>query len=105
MVGHEPVVGGVVDPPKAQGRTQVIALGGVVVDHVEDHFEAGGVEGLDHRLELDNLLAQVTRTGVAGFRRKVTQGVVAPVVDQPPIEQELVVDEGVRRHQFHGGDA
>ena len=30
----------------------VIALGGVVVDHVEDHLEARVVQILDHLLEL-----------------------------------------------------
>ena len=31
---------------------EVVALGGVVVDDVEDHLDAGGVERLHHRLEL-----------------------------------------------------
>ena len=35
----------------------MVALGGVVVDDVEDHLDAGAVERLDHPLELVHLLA------------------------------------------------
>ena len=53
----EPVVGEVVQPSEGQGRPHVVALGGVVVDDVEDHLDIGLVEGLDHPLELLDLLA------------------------------------------------
>ena len=52
---HEAVVGGVVDAAETERRPQVIALRRVVVDHVEDHLDAGLVEGLDHGLELGDL--------------------------------------------------
>ena len=35
-------------PLKREHRAEVIALAGVVVDHVEDHLDAGGVERLHH---------------------------------------------------------
>jgi hypothetical protein len=35
----------------------MVAFGGVVVDHVEDHLDAGLVQRLDHGLELLDLLA------------------------------------------------
>ena len=57
VVGHQPVVGGVVDALDRQHRAQVVALGGVVVDDVEDHLDAGLVQRPDHRLELGDLLA------------------------------------------------
>ena len=59
-VGHEPVVGGVVDAAEGQRRTQVIALCRVVVDDVEDHLDSGLVQRLDHGLELGDL---ITRAG------------------------------------------
>ena len=37
----EPVVGGVVDAAERQRRAERVALGGVVVDDVEDHLDAG----------------------------------------------------------------
>ena len=52
LVGHQPVVGGVVDALEAQRRAELVALGGVVVDDVEDDLEAGLVEPAHHRLEL-----------------------------------------------------
>ncbi len=52
VVLHEAVVGGVVDAAERQRRAQVIALGGVVVDHVEDDLDAGPVQRLHHGLEL-----------------------------------------------------
>ena len=52
VVGHQPVVRGVVDTLEAEHRAQVVALGGVVVDDVEDHLDARAVERLDHPLEL-----------------------------------------------------
>ncbi len=57
LVVDEPVVGGVVDALEAQRRAEVVALRGVVVDHVEDDLDAGGVHRLHHRLELLHLLA------------------------------------------------
>ena len=42
----EPVVRGVVDALERQHRPEVVALGGVVVDDVEDHLDAGLVQRL-----------------------------------------------------------
>ncbi len=69
-----PVVGAVVDPLEAQHRPEVVAFAGVVVDHVEDHLEPGGVQRLHHRLELAHLAAHVapatsTRRAARSSRR------------------------------------
>jgi hypothetical protein len=42
--GRQAVVGGVVDAAEGQRRPPLVALGGVVVDHVEDDLEPGGVQ-------------------------------------------------------------
>ncbi len=105
VVLDHPVVGLVVDALHAQRRTEVVALRGVVVDHVEDHLDAGRVQGLDHRLELLHLLAELTGGGVVGVRGEEAEGVVAPVVAQALVEQRGVVDELVHRHQLDRGDA
>ena len=52
VVRQQPVVGAVVDAAQRERRAEVVALGGVVVDHVEDDFEAGGVQRAHHHLEL-----------------------------------------------------
>ena len=44
VLGGQAVVGRVVDAAEAERRPEVVALGGVVVDHVEDHLDAGAVQ-------------------------------------------------------------
>ena len=82
VVGHQPVVAGVVDALERQHRAEVVALRGVVVDHVEDHLDAGAVQRLDHALELAHLLAADAGRGVVGERREEADRRVAPVVGQ-----------------------
>ena len=105
VVVDQAVVGLVVDAAHAQRRAEVVALGGVVVDDVEDHLDAGVVHRPDHRLELRHLLAEVARRAVAVVRGEEADGVVAPVVAQALVEQGVVVDELVDRHQLDRRDA
>ena len=103
-VGGEAVVGRVVDAAEAQRRAQVVALGGVVVDHVKDDLDARLVQGTDHRLELGHLLPACALGGVAVVRGEEPDGVVSPVVRQPTLDEVVVVDELVHGHQLHRGD-
>ena len=109
VVLDEAVVGLVVDALEAERRPEVVALGGVVVDHVEDHLDAGRVHRLHHSLELLHLLSQALcipgARGVRRLRCEEGQGVVAPVVVQSLVEQGAVLDELVHRHELEGGDA
>ncbi len=57
LVGDEPVVRRVVDALERQHRPEMVAFGGVVVDHVEDHLDPGLVHRLHQVLELLHLLA------------------------------------------------
>ena len=65
----------------------------------------GGVQLLDHRLELDDLAAAAARGAVGGVRREVAERVVAPVVGQAAAQQVRLADEVVHRQQLDGGDA
>ena len=105
VVGHEPVVGLVVDALEGQHRAEVVALGGVVVDDVEDHLDARAVQRLDHALELAHLLAVLAGGGVAGVRGEEADRRVAPVVGEPALEQERLVDDVVDGQQLDRGDA
>ena len=105
LVADRPVVGGVVEALERQHRSEVIAFGGVVVDDVEDHFDAGRVQRLDHLLELADLLAALAGARVLVVRREEADRVVAPVVAQPARDEVAVVDELMHRHQFDGADA
>ena len=104
VVVDKAVVGGIVDAPHRQRRTQVVALGGVVVDHVEDDLDAGFVQGAHHRLELLHLPAGVGVGAVLGVGGQETDGVVAPVVGQALVDERRVVGEVVHRHQLDRGD-
>ena len=105
VVRHEPVVGGVVDALERQHGPEVVALGGVVVDDVEDDLDAGLVQRADHRLELRDLLAALPGGGVVVVRGEEADRVVAPVVPQSPLDQVSVVDELVHGQQLHRGHA
>ena len=104
VVVDQPVVRGVVDALEAQRRAELVALGGVVVDDVEDDLDVGLVQGLDHRLELGDLLTTAAAR-VAVVRREEADRVVAPVVAQTAVLQGGVLHELVHRHQLDGGDA
>jgi hypothetical protein len=57
----------------------------------------GGVQALDHLLELADLLAVVAGGAVARHGSEVAERVVAPVVAQAAVEQVALVDEVMHR--------
>ena len=74
----QPVVRRVVDAAQRQRRPEVVALRGVVVDDVEDDFEAGGVQRAHHHLELAHALERRRRRGVARRRARSTRACCSP---------------------------
>ena len=100
LFGHQTVVGGVVDAAHGERRSQLVSLGGVVVDHVENHLKTGIVKLSDHLLEL----ADAAAGGILRMGCKEADAVVTPVVVQSLLQQMLVIDVGVDRQQFHAGD-
>src|SRR6267142_961231 len=93
ILGTQAVVGGVVDAAEAEGRSEVIALGGVVVDDVEDHLDAVLVQRLDHRLELVERRPEPAAGRVAKVRSEEADGVVAPVIAEALLLEIAVRDE------------
>ena len=99
VLGGQPVERLVVDAAERERRAELVPLGGVVVDHVEDHLDACTVQGLDHRLELVDLLSdRARRVGVV--RGEEPDRVVSPVVRQPLLDEMAVVHELMHRHQL-----
>jgi hypothetical protein len=90
------VVGRVVEPAKAEGRPVLTALGGVVEDDVEDDLQPGGVQRLDHGLE-------VVDRPVLVVRREEPDRLIAPVVAQSARNERPIVDELVYRQQLDRG--
>ena len=84
IVRQRSVVGEIVDAAKGQSGTRMIALGGVVVDDIQDDLDARVVQILDHLLEFADRVARPAGVaGVAGLGRKESQRVVAPVIVEP----------------------
>src|SRR5438874_1768311 len=76
----------------------------MVVDHIQEHFQASGVQALDHRLELGDLLAAVAPR-IPRNRSEVADRTVAPIIRESFVEQEAVVIEMVQRQQLYRGRA
>ena len=101
IVGNQAVVARIVEAAERQRRAQLAALGGVVVDDVEDDLEAGGMQAADGDAHLvEGVVGEIARLG-----REEADGVVAPVVAQALLQQGAVLHEGVDRQQLHRGDA
>ena len=81
------------------------ALGGVVVDDVEDHLDPGLVQRPDHGLELRDLFAPRSAGAIGVVRGEQADRVVAPVVRQPASSQAVVRHELVDRHQLDRRDS
>ena len=94
------VIGPVVDPAQAERRPGLVAFAGMVIDDVQDHFDSGAVERLDHLFELSYLAAVVASARKASVRREIVHGAVAPVVVQPAIHQRRVVKRVVDWQEF-----
>ena len=74
--------------------------------HIEDDFDAGLMESLDHLLELDDLVAGLSAGHVASMRTKEGHRVIAPVVGTlRRISPNIQDGELMHGHQFNGGDS
>ena len=101
-VGIQAVAAGLVEAAPGDRRPALVALGAVVVDHVQQHLDAGGVQPAHHLAELG---ARVGRGGVARLGAEEADRVVAPVVDQAVGGQVGLVHVLMHRQQLHRGDA
>ncbi len=100
LIGIENVVSLVVDAAKREGGAIVAPLGGVVVDHVQDHLDVGAVQRFDHVAKLGEGILAAGVLGVGGEER---HGAVAPVVGEPP--GGILGIELEHRQQLDCGDA
>ena len=94
------VIAAVVQPAKTQGRPQRVAFARMVVDHVQDHLDPGGMKAVDHALHL----ADAAPPQIARFGGEKADGLIAPVIAQPARHQKAVIDKGLHGQQFNGGD-
>src|SRR6476619_6189227 len=76
----QPVVGEIIDPPKTERWAKMISFPGMIVNHVENHFDASTVEAAHHGFELGDLLAHLSTAGIFCMGSEKADRVVAPVV-------------------------
>ena len=86
---RQSVIGGVIHPSKTQSGAQVIPFRGVIVNHIQDHLDAGRVQIAHHAFELGDLFAHYPAAGIFRLRSEETDRVVTPVIDQAAIDQNL----------------
>ena len=105
LVQH--VINGVVQAPKAECRPVLVALAGVVVNHVENHFDAGPVERLHHLLEFADLLAGLGGVGGLGAKKTAANNPSnsAAVRRSRVLARAFQFVELQHRHQLHGRHA
>lgn len=99
--GHQIVIGLVVDSPEAEGRPQLVAFGSMVLDNVEDDFDAGVVHLLYEGLKCTETFC----SQIFGMRCKKTDGIVAPIIAQAALDQMAVLDERMDRQELDCGNA
>jgi hypothetical protein len=76
----------------------MVALGRMVVNHVQDYFDARPVQAPHHSFEFPDLLPAIAAARIPGFRGEEIDGVVAPVIAKTPIEQVFVIQKSMHRH-------
>src|SRR5215469_11182898 len=72
----EPVITGVVEATKRQCRASLVALGGMVVDNIENHLDAGSVQA-SYR---NPYFVRRTIREIGWLWHEKTESVVTPVV-------------------------
>src|SRR6266508_3015514 len=76
----QPIIGEIIDPAETKRWAEMISFPAMIVNHVENHFDAGSVEAAYHRFELGDLLAHSSTAGIFCMRSEKADRVVAPVV-------------------------
>jgi hypothetical protein len=61
------------------------------------------MQSLDHGFELDHLLPDHPRAGIARLRRKEAQGTIPPVIARPLLHEMMLVQKLMDWQQFERG--
>ncbi len=80
LIRQQAVVAGVIDAAEREGRAKFGALGGMIIDDVQNHLQAGVVQAGHHFLEFG-----IRGTGIGGIARigrEETNRVIPPEVGQ-----------------------
>src|SRR5215468_2319341 len=86
----QPVIGGIIDTAETERGAQMISFSGVIVNHIENHFQTSRVQAAHHRFELGDLLAHLPTAGILSMRSEKADRVVAPIISKAVIDQEFI---------------
>ena len=90
---------------KGQNRAAFIAFAGMIENHVENHFDACLMQGLDHLLELLDLCPRFFGRCISSVRSKESHWVVSPIVwTLRRITVDVQNRELMNGHEFNCGD-
>src|SRR5205085_8481700 len=89
---------------KRKSRTLGVALAGVIVDDVENDFDAGRVERAHHFAKFLDRSLDATG-GIARIRREEPERVVAPIVGLAARDEKSLAHVKVNRKQLDRGNA
>ncbi len=64
----------------------MISFSSMIVNHIENHFDACGVETAHHRFEFGYLFSHLPGAGVLRVRREKSDRIVTPVIRQAAID-------------------
>jgi hypothetical protein len=95
------VIGRVVDPFEGDGGSEFIPFPGMVVNHIEDHLYAGLMEVPHQGLEFLHLASGKTTGAIGGLRGEKTDGVVAPIIGQSLLQEDILDIEFLQGEEFH----
>ena len=98
-----PIPARIVDTALAQHRACFVLFGGMVVHHVQNHFQTCRVQRFDRLFQLRRSLFRLRRVG--RLDREMGASVVTPIVRQPRLLQMVFVKMLLNRQQLDRGNA
>src|SRR5262249_17364527 len=99
----EDIVGWVIDAAEAKRWPGLVALRGVVKNHIQNDLDTGSVERLDHVPKFVHWPKRVLPRAVCLVRREKRDRRIAPVIDLS--RRAILGIELEHRQQFHGRNA
>jgi len=105
VILHEAVVGAVIQAAETEHRPQMVPFTGVIVHDIQNDLETGGVQPLDHLLELGDLFAGRAALRIGRVRSEVPDRVVTPIVGESLLFEKMIVHEVMHRQQLDRRDS
>ena len=101
---HQAVVGMVINAAERNGRTQVVSLSRVVIDHIQNDLDTSGMVGAHHRFKLRHGAAGGWIRGIVLVGSKESESVVTPVITQAYLAQAVILQKLMDRKKLNSGN-